>query len=123
MWYAAVVGALTLLMVTLRRASMVRAAAWGVALIAIVFNPANYYLHSAFLLVTLAGEQHTRYGSTVKTRGVLVWLVLLAMCVASYLTNISADMNLHFRQETFILFAALGALWLLEFGRRREHLC
>lgn len=121
-WYAAVIGSLAVLMITLRRASMVRAAAWGVALIGIVFNPANYYLHSAFLLVTLAGERHTSHGSTVRPRGVLVWLVLLAMCVASYLTNISTDMNLHFRDETLVLFGTLGALWILEWGRPRENL-
>ncbi len=121
-WYAAVLGGLALLLVTLRRASLVRAAAWGVSLIAIVFNPANYYLHSAFLLVTLAGERHTSHGATVKTRGVLVWLVLLGMCVASYLTNISTDMNMHFRDETVILFGTLGLLWVLEWGRPRENL-
>ena len=121
-WYAACVGSLMVLLVTLRRASLARAAAWGVALIGIVFNPANYYLHSAFLLVTLAGERHTSHGSTVRPRGVMVWLVLLAMCVASYFTNISTDMNLHFREETLILFATLGALWVLEWGRPRENL-
>jgi hypothetical protein len=121
-YWVACLGSLLLLLVTLRRASMVRAAAWGVALIGIVFNPANYYLHSAFLLVTLAGERHTSHGATVKPRGVLVWLVMLAMCVASYLTNISPDMGLHFRQETLILFGTLGALWVLELGRARENL-
>ena len=90
------------------------------ALIGIVFNPANYYLHSAFLLVTLAGERHTSHGATVRPRGVLVWLVLLAMCVASYFTNLSTDSNSHFRLETIILFVTLGALWVLEFKRPRE---
>lgn len=120
-WWAACVGAVLVLLVTLRRASLVRAAAWGVALIGIVFNPANYYLHSVFLMVTLAGEQHTSHGATVKPRGVLVWLVLLAMCVASYFTNLSSDGNNHFRMETVVLFTTLGALWLLELGRAREQ--
>lgn len=119
-WVAACLGSVALLLVTLRRASLARAAAWGVALIGIVFNPANYYLHSVFLLVTLAAERHTSHGATVRPRGVLVWLVLLAMCVASYFTNISSDMGRHFQQETAILFVTLGALWLLEVTRPRE---
>ncbi len=121
-WVIAVIGAMLVLFVTLRRASPVRAAVWGVALIGIIFNPANYYLHSAFLFVTLAGERHTSHGATVKPRGVMVWLVLLAMCVGSYLTNLSSDAGTHFRLETVVLFVTLGALWLLELGRAREDL-
>lgn len=119
-WAAACLGALLTLLVTLRRASLARAAAWGVALIAIVFNPANYYLHSAFLLVTLAAERHTSHGATVRPRGVLVWLVLLAMCVASYFTNLSTDTGTHFQMETVVLFSTLCLLWLLELARPRE---
>ena len=121
-WAAAVVGTLLVLLVTLRRASLARAAAWGMALIGIVFNPANYYLHSMFLMVVLAAEHHTSHGATVRPRGVAVWLVLLGMCVASYFTNISADMGNHFRLETVILFVSLGLLWVLEFRRPREDM-
>jgi hypothetical protein len=121
-WAAACLAALVVLLVTLRRASLTRAAAWGVALIAIVFNPANYYMHSVFLLVTLAAERHTSHGATVKPRGVMVWLTLLAMCVASYFTNLSTDTGTHFRMETVILFCTLGMLWLLELTRPREDM-
>ncbi len=119
-WAAACVASLLVLLLTLRRASPVRAAAWGVALIGIIFNPANYYLHSIFLLVTLAAERHTSHGATVRPRGVMVWLVLLAMCVASFFTNLSTDAGKHFQQETMVLFVTLGALWLLELTRPRE---
>ena len=51
-------------------------------------------------------------------RGRLVWLVLLAMCVASYFTNVNPDMGLHFRRETVIAFVTLGVLLLLEPRRR-----
>lgn len=122
MWVAACLGSLVVLLVTLRRASLTRAAAWGVALIGIIFNPANYYLHSAFLFVVLAAERHTSHGATVRPRGVLVWLVLLGMCVASYFTNISTDTGTHFRLETVVLFSTLGLLWLLELGRPREDM-
>ncbi|MFT3710534.1 MAG: discoidin domain-containing protein [Archangium sp.] len=115
-WRATVVGSLLALLVVLRRASLARAAAWGVALVPIIFNPANYYLHSAFLLVTLAAEQHGK----VTLRGMLVWVVLLAMCVGSYLTNIPTDVGVHFRQDTIVCFTALLALFALEFGRPRE---
>ncbi|PZR14383.1 MAG: hypothetical protein DI536_09995 [Archangium gephyra] len=115
-WRVALPASVLVLFVMLRRATMQRAAAWGVALLPIVFNPANYYLHSMFLMVTLAAEEAGR----VRLRGLLVWLVLLAMCVASYFTNVSPDMVMHFRDETIVCFAALGALLLLEVGRPRE---
>lgn len=119
-WYAAVGCSLLGLMFVLRRASPARAAAWGVALVPIVFNPANYYLHSAFLLVTLAGEAPVASGLRTTLRGTLVWLVVLAMCVGSYFTNLSTDAGLHFRYETFVCFAMLGALFVLEWFRPPE---
>ncbi len=119
-WVAACVGSLLALSYVLRRASLVRAAAWGVALVPIVFNPANYYMHSAFLLVTLAAEHAVPTGPRTNGRGVLVWLTLLAMCVASYATNLSTDTGTHFRLDTAVCFVALGVLFLLELGRPRE---
>jgi hypothetical protein len=91
-----------------------------VALVPIVFNPANYYLHSAFLLVTLAGEAPVASGLRTTLRGTLVWLVVLTMCVGSYFTNLSTDAGLHFRYETFVCFAMLGALFVLEWFRPPE---
>lgn len=115
-WRVAVPASLVVLFIVLRRASMHRAAAWGVALLPIVFNPANYYLHSAFLLVTLAAER----AGEARLRGLLVWLTLLAMCVASYFTNVSPDMVQHFRGDTIICFVTLGVLLLLELWRPSE---
>ncbi|MGV3625209.1 MAG: discoidin domain-containing protein [Archangium sp.] len=112
-WRIVVPTSALLLFFMLRRATMHRAAAWGVALLPVVFNPANYYLHSMFLMVTLAAEQ----SGQVRLRGVLVWLSLLAMCVASYFTNLTPDMEAHFRGATVICFATLGALLLLELRR------
>lgn len=119
-WAATCAGTLAMLLWVLRRASMARAAAWGVALIPLIFNPANYYLHSAFLLVTLAGERRTNGEANVGGRGVLVWIALLAMCVGSYFTNLSMDLAEHFRLETIVLFGTLAVLWLLELGRAPE---
>ncbi len=115
-WRLAVLGGFSALFFVLRRAPLHRAAAWGVALLPIVFNPANYYLHSAFLMVTLAAEQ----AGKVTLRGLLVWLTLLAMCVASYFTNVSPDMVQHFRNDTLIAFTTFGVLLLLELNRPRE---
>lgn len=112
-WMAMCAGSLLTLLVMLRRASLARAAAWGVALVPIVFNPANYYLHSAFLLATLAAE----HGGKTSLRGLLVWCTVLAMCVASYFTNIPTDTGVHFRMDTIVCFAALGALLVLEVKR------
>jgi hypothetical protein len=118
---ATTVGTLLALLVALRRAPLARAAAWGVALVPIVFNPANYYLHAVFLMVTLAGERPATPGvPRVDARGVLTWLVLLLMCAASYFTSLSTSTALHFQQDTAVLFAALGALLLMEFTRRAE---
>ena len=47
----------------------------------------------------------------------MVWLVVLGMCVGSYFTNLSTDAGLHFRYETFVCFAMLGALFVLEWFR------
>lgn len=109
-WAAAVVASVSLLFFVLKRSELWRAATWGVALLPIVFNPANYYLHSMFLLVLL--------GARDTLRGRLVWLVLLAMCMASYFTNVTTDTGQHFRLETVIAFVTLGLLLLLEPRRR-----
>jgi hypothetical protein len=118
-WWLACAGSLAALFVALRGAPMARAAAWGVALVPIVFNPANYYLHAVFLLVTLAGEARAPKGPRVDGRGTLTWLVLTLMCAASYFTTLSTSTALHFQQDTVVLFVALGALLALEFSRRR----
>lgn len=117
--YASVV-AVALLAFFLRRSSLERAAAWGVALLPLVFNPANYYLHSAFLLVTLAAEHPTALGPRVTWRGTLVWLTVLGMCVASYFTNLPSDIGVHFRYDTVVAFVTLGLLLLLEVKRQPE---
>ncbi len=105
-WWAAVVVAFSALFYLLRRAEPWRAAVWGVALVPIVFNPANYYLHAYFLFVTLAVAQ--------TVRGLLVWVALLLMCVASAVTTLLPDVPSHFRAETVVAFVTLGVLLVLE---------
>ncbi len=106
-WLAVVLFSIALLVVVLRRAPLEEAAAWGVALVPIVFNPANYYLHAMFILVVLAREAP---GSPPTARGRLVWVSLLLMCVASYFTSLTPDLSVHFRLETVIVMVTLVIL-------------
>ena len=109
-WLGVVLASVALVTVVVRRAKPEVAAAWGVALVPVVFNPANYYLHSVFLLPVLAEE--SRLG-TVSAKGRLSWLLLLGMCVASYFTSFSGDVGAHFRTDTGVLLVTLSALAVL----------
>jgi hypothetical protein len=90
-----------------RRAPPEVAVAWGVALVPVVFNPANYYLHSMFLLVVLAQESRSR---APDVRGLLSWLALLLMCTASAYTNLPSDIAVHFRYDTYVVMITLVVL-------------
>jgi len=117
-WVAACAVSMLALFWALRRASLPRAAVWGVALVPIILNPSGYFLHCFFLLTTLAAERPSAEGPRTAPRGALVWLVVLGTCVASYFTNLTADVETHFRLDTWVLFGSLGALLLLELGAR-----
>ncbi len=106
-WLAVVAVAFALVLVVVRRERAAQAAAWGVALVPIVFNPANYYLHAMFLMVVLAREVP---GIGVSVSGRLRWLALLAMCAASWTTSLGPDLGAHFRQDTIIVVVTLVVL-------------
>lgn len=91
-------------LVAVRNSPLDEAAAFGTALVGIVFSPANYYMHCLFILVVLGRE---RQGSRM---GAFAWVVLLAMCVACYFTNLTGDLNNHFMWETWTMLAAVTAL-------------
>jgi hypothetical protein len=112
-YWAIALACLAAVVVAVRRATTVEAAAFGVALLPIVFNPANYYLHAVFLLVVLGREAD----GDAPVSGRLQWLVLLAMCVASFFTSLTADLGAHFRMDTWVLLVALALLWLLQVVR------
>jgi hypothetical protein len=40
----------------------------------------------------------------------VVWLALLLMCSASYLTSFTTDIGQHFRYDTYVLLAALAVV-------------
>ncbi len=112
LWLLCVAGAALSLLMVLRKREPAAAAAWGVALVPVVFNPANYYLHSMFLLAVLSAE-----GPAGQVEGKGRWqrAVVLAMCVAAFFTTFEASLGAHFQKETFVVLATLGFLALLEF--------
>lgn len=105
-WAGLVALSLVLVFTAARRASWHEAASYGVVLLPVVFNPANYYLHSVFLLAALGGEAK----GEPSRAGTLVWLALLLMCVGSFFTSLTSDLGTHFRLDTGVLLTALGAV-------------
>lgn len=94
-----------------RRATLDEAAACGTALVGVVFNPANYYLHCIFLLVVLGRERE-------KSRtGALVWLTLLALCSGCYWAALTGELGEHFRRETYVLLWSSGVVLLFQLAR------
>ena len=83
-WIPVALASLTLVMFAARRARLESAAAMGVMLVPMVFNPANYYLHSVCVLAVLAEEEN----GSVRRLGAGIWLLLLLMCVASWPTSL-----------------------------------
>jgi hypothetical protein len=106
LWAALVGLSLLLVFTTARRASWDEAASYGVVLLPVVFNPANYYLHSVFLLAALGGEAK----GPPPRAGTLVWLALLLMCAGSFFTSLTSDLGNHFRLDTQVLLTALCAV-------------
>jgi hypothetical protein len=97
-----------------RKRPLHQTATLGLTLIAVLFYPANYYIHFIFLLPMLATERSKGPGLT-KTGGA-IWLGLFGLCAAQYFTTLTPDLDLHFYLATVLLFAAfaviLVALWV-----------
>ncbi len=103
-WLLTCVVIVGLVLLAIRTAALDEAAAWGVALIGVVFNPANYYLHCLFILAVLGGEREHRRSGRVP------WLALLGMCIGCYFTNLTTNLETHFRRETWAMLIALGVM-------------
>lgn len=110
-WALLAMAIVGLVLVALRRAALDEAAAFGVALIGVVFNPANYYLHCLFILAVLRGEPERRRFSAVP------WLALLGMCVGCYFTNLTTNLETHFRRETWVMLSALSVILVFQLAR------
>jgi len=102
-WIPVVLASLTLVMFAARRARLESAAAMGVMLVPMVFNPANYYLHSVCVLAVLSEEEN----GSVRRLGAGIWLLLLSMCVASWPTSLPQEQWMHFGADTGVLLVSL----------------
>jgi hypothetical protein len=111
-WALFAAGTTALVLFTGRRLSLSEGAAFGVVLLPVVFNPANYYLHVVFLLAVLAREREPTGGA----RGPLAFLTLTAMCAASYFTSHTHDTGAHFRADTWVLLTALALIVAWQLG-------
>ncbi len=107
-WMPLAAAAVLALFFAVRRAPLETAAATGLMLVPLVFNPANYYLHCVCLLAVLAEEAK----GSVSRLGATTWLLLLSMCVASWFTSLTHDLSHHFGADTGVLLVTL----LLVFG-------
>jgi hypothetical protein len=105
-WLLVVFFVVVAVFAAIRLASLDEAAAFGAVLLPVVFNPANYYLHSVFILAVAGASS----GNGQQKPRALLWLILLAMCVGSFFTSQTGDIGTHFREDTFVLLIALGAL-------------
>ncbi len=110
-WLILCVIVLGLTLTALRNASLDEAAAFGTALIGVVFNPANYYLHCLFILAVLGGEREHRRS------GLIPWLALLGMCVGCYFTTLTTSLDTHFRRETWVMVSALSVMLVYQLIR------
>jgi hypothetical protein len=98
-----------------------QACMFGLFLIAVVFYPANYYIHFVFLLPLVANEISEKRARTSAEPGLKggppidrtdagAWMSLLGICVAQYYTVLESDTDLHFQMSTAIFFAGM-AVW------------
>src|SRR5262249_31819826 len=99
-----------------------QAAMLGLFLIAVVFYPANYYIHFVFLLPLIATEYDKARpkpaelpagAPRIDKTDAGMWLSLLGICVAQYYTVLETDMDLHFQMSTAIFFAGMTVWFLL----------
>lgn len=100
-----------------RRAPLYQVATAGTLLIAVAFNPANYYIHFILVLPLLAqerdGELFSRLTPRVARRSVpavsrydaAIWGALLALCAAQYWPTWITDTEIHFQFHTVLYFA------------------
>jgi hypothetical protein len=100
-----------------RHKPLERASIAGLILVPVVFYAANYYLHIVCFLPLLAVERRLKKresGAPVSAGDAWVWLILLGLCVAQYWTVLVTDLPLHFHLATVLLFAALGAILVVQ---------
>jgi hypothetical protein len=115
LYVAAICFYLALIAIAARRKRPEQAALLGMILLPVLMYPANYYIHFVFLLPLLAEERAdtARLQSGLTRMDAALWITLLGMCSAQYLTVLVEDLGVHFYQATALLFAALTTLLIL----------
>jgi len=98
-----------------RSQRLYHAAAMGLLLIPMIFNPANYYAHFVFVLPVLACELGRREAARtgrpeISVFDAGVWIPLLVMCVGLYWTVLEKDLELHFQMATAVYFVAVVSM-------------
>ncbi len=86
------------------------AAMLGMLLMPVFMYPANYYDHFIFLLALLVSEPLLATSRVERETSGKVWLALLLLCSALYMTVKISDLAIHFYQASVLLLAALGAV-------------
>lgn len=98
------------------------AALLGILLMPIVMYPANYYIHFIFVLVLLVDEPLGFAERFAREASGKVWLTLLLLCSALYMTVRENDLALHFYNASVLLMAALAALLVFLLPRDEQGL-
>lgn len=97
-----------------RRMRPHQAALLALTLVPVWLYPSNYYLHIVFLWPLLITERASDGpdSTPISAAGAGVWLALLLMCTAQYVSVLEPDLSLHFYLATWILFIALTHILL-----------
>lgn len=120
--------ALTLIAVfaAARRRRPYQAAVLGLILVPVILSPANYYVHSFFLLSLVAvARERSATGKPrlfpISHRDAWIWAVLLGLCVAQYRTVLVNDLGLHFLMSGTFMLISYAAILVLLLRKRRPR--
>jgi hypothetical protein len=115
---------LLLVAFAVRNKPLDQAAAITTVMIPIVFNPANYYAHFIFVLPVLALERQREDRASGKEMlsgfDGWIWGTLLLLCVATYWTTLTTDLELHFEMASVLLCSAFIVILVLVLYRDRD---
>jgi hypothetical protein len=114
LYVAAFIGYVALTVWACRGKRPEQAAVLGLALLPVVFSPANYYMHVVYLLPLLVLEQRAESSAQpMSTVDAGVWLTVLGLCALQYFTVLVAELFVHFYLATALYFAAFTMLLML----------
>lgn len=113
-----------LVAVAVRNKPLDQAAAVATMLIPVIFNPANYYAHFIFVLPVIALEtlRDDKASGKAPLSGYdgWIWGTMLVVCVATYWTTLTTDLELHFEMASELLCSSFIVVLVLILYRDRE---